>query len=77
MSNSIPIIATNVWAIPEILEDYGLLVNSGNEIELATAIVKTLLENKNANVTRGPTILTKYSWTQAANELTYSYNHMR
>jgi glycosyltransferase involved in cell wall biosynthesis len=72
-----PIIATNVGAIPEILEDYGLLVNSGNEIELATAIVKTLLENKNANVTRGPTILTKYSWTQAANELTYSYNHMR
>jgi len=42
----LPIVASNVGGIPEAVEDGGVLIKPENHEELATAVIKTLKENK-------------------------------
>ncbi|MCS7127883.1 MAG: glycosyltransferase family 4 protein [Sulfolobales archaeon] len=67
MASGLPIVATAVGGIPEILEesDAGLLVTSGNELKLKEAIL-TLLSNSYLRDLYGEngrkTVEEKYSW---------------
>ncbi|AKB16444.1 glycosyltransferase family 4 protein [Methanosarcina thermophila] len=70
-----PIVATNVGAIPEIIGDYGLLVNPDNDSELCDAIIRSIdselsLFKPNLNA------IEKFSWERASKKLLSIYSRL-
>jgi|Deesub1362A_J573_1020465.scaffolds.fasta_scaffold00023_15 N-acetyl-alpha-D-glucosaminyl L-malate synthase BshA len=77
MVAGVPVVATNVGGIPEIIEDgvNGLLVESEDPDGLARAILKVLDDEKLRVklVENGKKIVQKYSWERMANEIDRIY----
>jgi len=70
-----PIVATNVGAIPEIVEGYGVLVNSENKDELSEAIVKSLNNRENCDK-KDISKISLFSWKKAAMGLSDIYGEI-
>jgi glycosyltransferase involved in cell wall biosynthesis len=68
-----PIIATRVGAIPEIIGDYGILVNPEDEIELSNAILNVIHNSANMSCRSKFEVINKFSWDKAADTLTSIY----
>lgn len=76
-----PVVATNVGGIPELVESgqNGILVESDEEGELASAIVKVLSDNSLAKTIGGNNIKKapeRYSWEAAARKAERLYNEL-
>lgn len=75
MSAGVPIVASNLGAIPEVLGDAGLLVNPTDPETLSYAIQKTLSDSEYVKtaVNRGLTRVAHYSWQRSARILRDAY----
>lgn len=81
MASGLPIVASNVGGIAEVLEKgkYGLLVEPGNSKELTKAII-TVLENENLRnelAKEGRKVAKeKYAWEKVANKIIEVYSSL-
>ncbi|RLF44328.1 MAG: glycosyltransferase family 1 protein [Thermoplasmata archaeon] len=81
MASGLPIVASNVGGIAEVLEngEYGLLVEPGNSKELAKAII-TVLENKDLRsklAKEGRKVAEeKYAWEKVADKIIEVYSSL-
>lgn len=76
-----PVVATNAGGIPEIIEpgENGLLVQAGNENELAMAIAQLLNDDAQARVigeNNGRKLRSQYSWRLAAQKTAAVYTSL-
>ncbi|HSX49215.1 MAG TPA: glycosyltransferase family 1 protein [Candidatus Saccharimonadales bacterium] len=65
----VPVVASNVGSLPEVVGDGGILVDPYNEKSISDGIRKVLEMNKkdyNELVSRGKKQLNKFSWTEAS-----------
>jgi glycosyltransferase involved in cell wall biosynthesis len=81
MSSGIPVVATRIAGIPEVVEhgETGLLVERGNSTALAEAIVQ-LLENEKLRQALGwagrQRVLERFSWEKITDDLLRQYGRM-
>jgi len=75
MSAGVPIVASNLGAVPEVLGDAGLLVDPTDPEALSNAMQKTLSESEHVKtaVTRGLARAAHYSWQRSARILRDTY----
>jgi len=68
MACRVPVVASNVSSLPEVLSDAALLVNPYNALELAEAIVSLANDEglRDAFVEKGLEQAKKYSWVESA-----------
>lgn len=71
-----PIVATNTGAIPEIIRDYGLLVNPDNDDELCDAIIRSI-DNSFSLLKSNVTVIQEFSWERASKKLVSIYNQLQ
>jgi len=66
----VPVVSSNVSAMPETLRDSALLVNPSNPEEIAEAIYKVLNDEqlKNELIKRGQENVKRFSWPKCAKE---------
>lgn len=66
----IPVITSNLSSLPEIMGKAALLVDPGNEMEIAKTIRKLIFQPKLAKklASKGPEQAQKFSWEKAAEE---------
>lgn len=66
----VPVVSSNVSAIPEILSDSALLVNPNNPEEIAEAIYRVLNDEKLRNdlIKKGQENVKRFSWPNCAKE---------
>lgn len=80
MSAGVPVVATNVGGIPEIIENEknGLLVEKEDAAALAGAIVRVLEDEKLRNklILEGRKTAEKFSWTRMADEIDSLYREI-
>jgi glycosyltransferase involved in cell wall biosynthesis len=78
MAAGVPVVATRVGAIPEVVGDAALLVELDDPDELAGAIHTVLTddERRRALVTRGRARVEMFSWSRAAAELAEFYRRL-
>ena len=69
-----PIVGTNVGAIPELIGDYGILVDLDDENELAEAIITILADKQHMSHKNYLQRLNDFSWADNAMKLTNLYN---
>ncbi len=71
MALGVPVVASNVGSLPEIVEKAGILVDPYNPENIAEGIIKVLSMSKsdyNSMVSRGLTQASKFSWEKTARE---------
>lgn len=78
MASSIPIVATNIPGVRNVIKDCGLLVKPSSE-SIAKAIIK-LIENpklRNELVTKGKIASEKYDWDNINQQIINNYNNLK
>jgi len=71
MAAGVPVIASNIGSLPEVVGDAGILVDPNNVSEITSAIDKVLSMNKsdyNSMVEKGVAQAKKFSWEATARE---------
>ncbi len=81
MSSGLPIVATKVGGIVEVLENgkYGILVEPGNAKEMADGIIKILEDEQlsnNLSIKGRKIVMQKYSWEKISNKIIKVYNEL-
>ena len=76
MAKGVPVIAGNKCAIPEIIENAGMLVDPKNQNELTSGLIKLAnnKELKNELSAKGEIQAKKFSWEKSARETLEFYN---
>ena len=76
MASGLPIVASNGGAIPEVLENAGVLFNPDNSDELANAILKIICDKSLAFRLKklGQDRVHRYSWKSASTRYLEKYN---
>jgi glycosyltransferase involved in cell wall biosynthesis len=75
MAHGVPVLASDTSALPEVLEDAALLVNSENVFELARGIRQIVTEEglRTRLIAAGRAQVRKYSWERAAKQVLEVY----
>ena len=70
MSCGVPVIASNISSLPEVVDGAGILVDPQNEVAMAEALKKLILKPKLAQkiAKKGKMRSKKFSWDKAAKE---------
>jgi len=78
MASGLPIVASNGGAIPEVIENAGVLFNPDNSDELSSAIIKVICDKSLASKLqkRGKDIVNRYSWKSASRRYLEKYNRL-
>jgi glycosyltransferase involved in cell wall biosynthesis len=72
MATGVPVIASNIGSLPEVLGDAGILVESRETNSIAKAIEKVLSMNKtdyNSMIEKGRAQANKFSWKESARKI--------
>jgi glycosyltransferase involved in cell wall biosynthesis len=78
MASGLPIVASNGGAIPEVIENAGVLFNPDSSDELASAIIKVICDKSLASKLRkmGKDIVNRYTWKSASRRYLEKYNRL-
>ena len=78
MATGVPVVASNVSALPEVLGDAALLVNPEKVFEIARAIQDALLDEdlRASLIAKGRAQAARYSWDRTAREVLEVYGEV-
>jgi glycosyltransferase involved in cell wall biosynthesis len=78
MSCGIPVIASNVTSVPEVVGESGLLINPKNIDDLCTSMLNVLLDEnlRKKLIKSGITNASNLNWEKTASNTIYAYNRI-
>ena len=76
MACGCPVVTSNVSSLPEVVGEAGILVDPHNEVELAHAMIRVLIDEdfRNMLAQKGLERAAEFTWEKAAKETTRIYD---